>query len=141
MSLLVTDTERMAKMEKAFEVTRAEMPDVIMKAYNMAVEQEDEEGAADLARRIRDGLLAESDKEVVLDRLGLQVPVGKTFTVWLDFLTTLGQALVSDWTNYRQQLRDLPAQEGFPFNITWPEKPGEQNGVKTNVETDEAPTE
>lgn len=25
--------------------------------------------------------------------------------------------------NYRQALRDLPAQEGFPSNITWPTKP------------------
>lgn len=24
---------------------------------------------------------------------------------------------------YRQALRDVPAQEGFPTNITWPEKP------------------
>lgn len=24
---------------------------------------------------------------------------------------------------YRQALRDITAQEGFPFNITWPEKP------------------
>lgn len=24
---------------------------------------------------------------------------------------------------YRQKLRDLPEQEGFPYNIEWPEKP------------------
>ena len=24
---------------------------------------------------------------------------------------------------YRQALRDVPGQEGFPSNITWPEKP------------------
>lgn len=27
------------------------------------------------------------------------------------------------WTTYRQALRDLPAQEGFPWNVTWPEIP------------------
>ena len=28
-------------------------------------------------------------------------------------------------TSYRQALRDVPAQEGFPSDITWPEKPEE----------------
>lgn len=27
------------------------------------------------------------------------------------------------WADYRQALRDLPTQEGFPFKITWPVKP------------------
>lgn len=27
------------------------------------------------------------------------------------------------WATYRQQLRDIPLQESFPFNITWPTKP------------------
>ena len=26
-------------------------------------------------------------------------------------------------TNYRQQLLDVPAQEGFPWNVNWPTKP------------------
>jgi len=24
---------------------------------------------------------------------------------------------------YRQALRDIPQQEGFPYNVVWPEKP------------------
>ncbi len=27
------------------------------------------------------------------------------------------------WQTYRQALRDVPAQAGFPDNITWPTKP------------------
>lgn len=27
------------------------------------------------------------------------------------------------WQAYRQALRDLPSQEGFPYNVTWPQKP------------------
>lgn len=27
------------------------------------------------------------------------------------------------WVDYRQALRDVTAQEGFPFNVTWPELP------------------
>ena len=29
----------------------------------------------------------------------------------------------ADWTTYRQALRDITSQEGFPHNVTWPEKP------------------
>jgi hypothetical protein len=29
----------------------------------------------------------------------------------------------SAWTTYRQSLRDVPAQSGFPHTITWPTKP------------------
>jgi DUF438 domain-containing protein len=28
-----------------------------------------------------------------------------------------------EWATYRQALRDLPTQEGFPWDITWPKKP------------------
>jgi hypothetical protein len=27
------------------------------------------------------------------------------------------------WATYRQALRDVPQQAGFPDNITWPEEP------------------
>jgi hypothetical protein len=27
------------------------------------------------------------------------------------------------WADYRQQLRDIPAQPGYPFNVVWPTKP------------------
>jgi hypothetical protein len=29
----------------------------------------------------------------------------------------------SAWATYRQALRDVPSQSGFPFNVTWPTKP------------------
>ena len=29
----------------------------------------------------------------------------------------------TEWTNYRQALLDVPAQAGYPDNITWPTKP------------------
>ena len=28
------------------------------------------------------------------------------------------------WATYRQALRDVPAQDGFPYTITWPTEPG-----------------
>lgn len=33
------------------------------------------------------------------------------------------QASRDKWVAYRQALRDVPAQPGFPENITWPQKP------------------
>ena len=34
-----------------------------------------------------------------------------------------GVALAADWATYRQALRDVPSQAGFPHNVTWPAKP------------------
>ena len=36
----------------------------------------------------------------------------------------LPDVLNSDvWKTYRQALRDIPAQSGFPNNVTWPDSP------------------
>lgn len=29
----------------------------------------------------------------------------------------------SAWATYRQQLRDITEQDGFPYNVTWPQTP------------------
>ena len=69
-----------------------------------------DDDAAKSVRSQRDKLLAESDWVTVKavdqnaqDSLGVQIP-----QVWLD---------------YRQALRDVTAQDGFPHNITWPAEP------------------
>ena len=31
--------------------------------------------------------------------------------------------MASGWISYRQDLRDIPSQQGFPFSVTWPTKP------------------
>ena len=43
---------------------------------------------------------------------------------WTDTLSAkarLGDALYNSWQDYRQILRDVPQQAGFPSNIAWPE--------------------
>ena len=52
-----------------------------------------------MARAERDTLLSESDVHALADRI------------------------TDEWRTYRQALRDVPSQAGFPDNITWPTKP------------------
>jgi len=43
-----------------------------------------------------------------------------------DWMALSDVTMSNAWTAYRQALRDIPAQAGFPFSVTWPTKP-EQN--------------
>ena len=45
-----------------------------------------------------------------------------TQTDWTQ-VADVPQATRDKWVVYRQALRDVPAQPGFPENITWPQKP------------------
>ena len=56
------------------------------------------------ARSERDGWLSQSDWAVMPD-------------------SPLSDSDKAAWQTYRQALRDVPAQAGFPDNITWPVKP------------------
>ena len=60
--------------------------------------------AALAARNTRDGLIASCDWMAI-----------KAFEAG----TTVG----TEWATYRQALRDVSAQEGFPNDITWPTQP------------------
>ena len=47
-----------------------------------------------------------------------------TNTDWrVSLATEAGTTLSDEWKAYRQALRDVPAQSGFPDNITWPTEP------------------
>ena len=112
-------------MESVYNQLRSEMDDVLRKAYQSAVEEKDEETAAMLARKIRNKLLDDSDKECALDRLLEDAPDGVSFSDWITWLRKLAGARSSAWGVYRQTLRDLPKQEGFPLKVIFPEKPNE----------------
>jgi hypothetical protein len=64
-----------------------------------------EEKAAAI-RAERDALLAASD-----------------WTQLLDARTAMGEAKAAEWDAYRQALRDVPQQSGFPDVVEWPIKP------------------
>ena len=40
-----------------------------------------------------------------------------------DYMALSDVTMSDDWTTYRQALRDIPAQDGFPASVTWPTKP------------------
>jgi len=61
----------------------------------------EKEFASNSVRSTRNSLLIESDWTQVAD-----APVDKTA-----------------WAEYRQALRDITSQEGFPENVIWPTKP------------------
>ncbi len=88
----------------------------------LAKTQEYDEKAKEV-RKKRNKLLEETDKEMCLDRIGLEIPEGTTFSSWLSFLKSLGNAITGNIAKYRQELRDITKQEGFPYDVKFPEKP------------------
>jgi len=40
-----------------------------------------------------------------------------------DWMANSDVTMSDAWRTYRQALRDIPAQSGFPTNVTWPVKP------------------
>lgn len=119
--------KRLAQAEAMAAAQKAETMEVLQAAYKRACEELNEEDAAAFARKIRNKLLNETDSRVALDRFNISVPSGTSFTAWLSFLKSLGEIITGAWAIYRQALRDLPEQEGFPFNVTFPAPPEVEN--------------
>lgn len=123
----VKNEERIARLEAICAKMRAEEPDVQENALQSAVLVRDEELAAALARVIRNRKLEESDGRLAFDRFGITLPDNITATTMLkafkELIEGLKSLLSGEWAVYRQALRDLPEQQGFPFNIEWPEAP------------------
>ena len=133
----VKNEERIARLEAICDKMRAEEPDVQENALQAAILAKDEELAAALARMIRDKRLVESDGMLAFDRWGINVPEEVSMTTILPAFKALAdglkQLLRSDWAAYRQALRDLPQQEGFPFVINWPEAPDTEKDDEQTV--------
>lgn len=94
-------------------IVNAQTGEIVIDPDNVQPAESDADRVARLTLEVRaqrDRLLADTDwvvtKEVEKnsrDGLGIQIP-----QVWLD---------------YRQALRDIPQQPGFPDNVTWPTAP------------------
>ena len=82
------------------------------------------EEMADQVRQQRDALLAESDRHMTLDNIGLQIPDKiSTIASVADVIAGFAAAVSGPWATYRQALRDIPKQPGFPRTVEWPAKP------------------
>lgn len=126
MSNIQSNTDiRLARMESICKQLRSEMDDVMRSAYEQAVTDNDVDRASELARKIRNRMLDKSDAQMSLDRIGLNTSSTTAF------LTSLKNIFSNNWATYRQHLRDIPSQEGFPFHIDWGTAPD-----KTDVETE-----
>lgn len=84
----------------------------------IAKEKEIEELSAKI-RKKRNELLAESDNAFCIDRICHDITDISTTT----FTEKLKELADSPITKYRQALRDIPEQEGFPYKVVWPTKP------------------
>lgn len=83
---------------------RAQRFDLAANAVAAYTPPVDVDALARSARSMRDQLLAQCDWTQVPD-----VPIPAT--------------IVTSWRAYRQALRDVPAQAGFPQTVTWPTAP------------------
>ena len=92
------------------------------------VKEKVHDATAQVVREQRNKLLQSSDKYMTVDRgLNIDLPTSINMTSLLsavkDFFDGLRECISGDVATYRQALRDLPDQEGFPYNVTFPDKP------------------
>lgn len=96
--------------------------------FNAAKEQFLSAKAAEI-RSIRDKLLADTDKNFLIDRLNIDIPENITATAMLEiiksFFNTLGESIKGPMAIYRQALRDITKQPGFPLDVEFPTIPNE----------------
>ena len=134
---MITSNEqmRLAKMEAMCDQLRSEMSDVLERAYAIAVEERDEDRAAELARKIRNKLLDASDKYNTVDRVfNFDLPKTISTTNVISAVKTLIEGIngitANEWSVYRQHLRDITDQPGFPFDIDWGTAPDAEEATE-----------
>ena len=81
--------------------------------FDELISQAKGEDKASKIRAMRDELLNQSDKYMMIDRY--------------NSLEELQSIISGDIAQYRQALRDITKQKGFPYEVEWPIKP---NNIK-----------
>lgn len=116
--------KRLSRVEAMNNASKAELMQTLQRAYKNACDEQNEEEAARLARKIRNKLLDNSDAQMSIDRLGLDTSTAAKF------ITSLSKIFTGTWAVYRQELRDLPTQRGFPFNVEFPTPPDSEESFE-----------
>ena len=91
---------RLSRLENLVNSLKSEHKDVLWAAYQEAVSANDTEQAAYFLRLYRNVLIAETDNRALTDR-----------------------TLDEEWRDYRQALRDITEQDGFPLSVELPVAP------------------
>lgn len=91
------------------------------------VKQKEYDKFAEEVREKRNKLLEATDKEMCIDRLNMRIPKEITAINLLngvkDFFEGISSIVNGKMARYRQELRDITKQEGFPYNVVFPEIP------------------
>ena len=89
-------------------IDNADLLELIGSDYESATQAEIDNREAELVRFQRDMTLSAEVDPIVSNSLR-----------WADMTTEQQNA----WASYRTALLDIPDQDGFPHNVTWPTKP------------------
>lgn len=88
-----------------------------------AAKKEYDKLAAEI-RKERNRLLLETDADMCIDRLQIKLPEDLSATNLLSgmkqFIEGLANIFNGKMAKYRQELRDITKQDGFPYNVVWP---------------------
>lgn len=117
-----------------FDIYRLEIcydtQDKIDSKYEMYLEMAKNKEKEQMAKEIREKrnkLLEETDKEMCIDRLDIQLPkdlsMANLVTGLKQFFEGLSTISNGEMAQYRKKLRDITKQPDFPYNIIFPEKP------------------
>lgn len=126
---------RVARLEANMNHLRQEFMETLQTAYDRACEEQDEESAASFARLIRNKLLDATDKHDTVDQMfNFDLPDTISMTTIISAVKALIDGIKgiakNEWSVYRQHLRDIPDQQGFPFNIDWGTAPDAEEATE-----------
>jgi hypothetical protein len=93
--------------------------------YAVEIQQQDDDSWAEVMVQV------EISEEQYQNNVAVQTQVVKADRARMiastDWVVTKsaeeGTQVPQAWKDYRQALRDIPSQEGFPFNVVWPTLP------------------
>ena len=119
------------KVYKITTIFRDDLEEQIQNNLNDWLEslktQEKDSLAAEI-RAKRDKLLEESDKNMAIDRcfsfdFPTDISITNIVTVLKNYFKTLSNIQNGSWAKYRKLVRDITKQDGFPYNVKFPDKP------------------
>lgn len=77
-----------------------------------------------MAKVLLDGVVVDMDLPALEPKTEEQIRSERDRLIAMtDWWATSDRTMTAEETSYRQALRDVPSQAGFPADVTWPTKP------------------